>query len=66
MLFAVALANRMARVAWALMAKGGIYRDPAVAAAWGNDRRVDVEGGSRAKGHVRANGHETGSGKPAL
>ena len=33
MLVAVALANRMARVAWALMAKGGIYRDPAVAAA---------------------------------
>ncbi|MEH2545463.1 transposase [Bradyrhizobium sp. AZCC 2262] len=32
MLVAVALANRMARVAWALMAKGGIYRDPAVAA----------------------------------
>ena len=32
MLVAVALANRMARVAWALMAKGGVYRDPAVAA----------------------------------
>jgi len=29
---AVALANRMARVAWALMAKGGVYRNPAVAA----------------------------------
>lgn len=33
MLVAIALANRMARVAWAIMAKGGIYRDPVVAAA---------------------------------
>jgi len=33
MLVAVALANRMARVAWAIMAKGGIYRDPAVVVA---------------------------------
>ena len=33
MLVAVALANRMARIAWSLMAKGGVYRDPAVAAA---------------------------------
>lgn len=33
MLVAVALANRMARVAWALMAKGGVYRNPAVAVA---------------------------------
>jgi transposase len=33
MLVAVALANRMARVAWAIMAKGGIYRDPAIAVA---------------------------------
>ena len=32
MLVAVALANRMARVAWSLMAKGGVYRDPAAAA----------------------------------
>lgn len=32
MLVAVALANRMARIAWALMAKGGVYRDPAAAA----------------------------------
>ena len=31
MLVAVALANKMARIAWALMAKGGVYRDPAVA-----------------------------------
>jgi transposase len=33
MLVAVALANRMARVAWALMHKGEVYRDPAMAAA---------------------------------
>jgi transposase len=33
MLVAVALANRMARVAWALMRKGEEYRNPAAAAA---------------------------------
>lgn len=33
MLVAVALANRMARIAWALMRKGGDYRDSAMAAA---------------------------------
>jgi transposase len=32
MLVIVALANKMARIAWALIAKGGIYRAPAVAA----------------------------------
>ena len=30
---AVALANKMARVAWALLAKGGTYRAPVLAAA---------------------------------
>ena len=30
---AIALANKMARVAWALLAKGGSYRVPALAAA---------------------------------
>jgi len=30
---AVALANKMARVAWALLAKGGVYRAPALAVA---------------------------------
>jgi hypothetical protein len=29
---AIALANQMARVAWALLARGGIYRVPALAA----------------------------------
>jgi transposase len=29
---AVALANKMARIAWALLAKGGTYRAPALAA----------------------------------
>ena len=30
---AIALANKMARVAWALLAKGGTYQLPALAAA---------------------------------
>ena len=30
---AIALANKMARVAWALLARGGSYRAPALAAA---------------------------------
>jgi hypothetical protein len=30
---AVALANKMARIAWALLAKGGTYRAPQLAAA---------------------------------
>lgn len=32
MLVAVALANKMARIVWALLSKGGIYRAPALAA----------------------------------
>ncbi len=32
MLVAIALTNKIARVAWALMATGGVYRDPAAAA----------------------------------
>jgi hypothetical protein len=31
MLVTVALANKMARIAWALMAQGGTYRNPAMA-----------------------------------
>jgi transposase len=30
---AAALANKMARIAWALLVKGGTYRAPALAAA---------------------------------
>ena len=30
---AIALANKMARIAWALLARGGIYRAPRLAAA---------------------------------
>ena len=30
---AIALANKMARVAWALLARGGTYRVPALAVA---------------------------------
>ena len=32
MLVRIALANTMARIVWALMAKGGVYRAPALAA----------------------------------
>ena len=32
MLVRVALANKMARVVWALMARGGVYRSPVAAA----------------------------------
>ena len=32
MLVAVALANKMARVIWALLVRGGVYRSPALAA----------------------------------
>ena len=32
LLVRVALANKMARVVWALMARGGVYQSPAAAA----------------------------------
>lgn len=32
MLVIVALANKMARIIWAMMTKGGVYRAPAAAA----------------------------------
>jgi transposase len=32
-LVAVAVANKMARIAWAILAKGGSYRAPVLAAA---------------------------------
>ena len=42
MLVAVALANRMARTAWALMTKKAVYREPAPARL--SDRRADDVG----------------------
>ena len=33
MLVTVALANKMARIVWALLTKGGVYKAPIVAAA---------------------------------
>jgi hypothetical protein len=33
LLVRVALANKMARIVWALLVKGGVYRAPVVAAA---------------------------------
>jgi len=63
MLVAVALANKIARIAWALMAKGGIYRSLA-AALKGADggSRVDVVGSTEDYGQTvrrrdRANQH---------
>jgi hypothetical protein len=32
MLVRVALANKMARIVWALMARGGVYKSPVTAA----------------------------------
>jgi hypothetical protein len=32
MLVRVALANKMARIVWAMMAKGGVYQSPVAAA----------------------------------
>jgi transposase len=32
MLVTVALANKMARIVWALLVKGGVYKTPATAA----------------------------------
>jgi hypothetical protein len=34
MLVRVALANKMARIVWALLAKGGVYWAPVAAVAW--------------------------------
>jgi transposase len=45
---AIALANKMARVAWALLAKGDSYRVPALAAAQEEAVRWEDEGCVRA------------------
>jgi hypothetical protein len=46
MLVTVALANKMARIVWALLVKGGTYRTPAVAAYADHDRE-DVRASGR-------------------
>jgi hypothetical protein len=62
MLVTVALANKMARIIWALLVKGGTYRTPAVAAYADHDR----EGVRRAEGECGATVGETGLGQPEL
>ncbi|MFK4492261.1 hypothetical protein ABIA45_007339 [Bradyrhizobium sp. USDA 336] len=55
MLVIVALANKTARIVWALMARGGIYRAPP---------RADYPSVRRSNGEYGATVKETGSGKP--
>ena len=62
MLVRVALANKMARMVWALMAKGGVYRAPA--AARKRSRPWGRRGVGRSKERDGATVDETGSGKP--
>ena len=62
MLVRVALANKMARIAWALMAKGEAYRAPVVAAYAAEQPRGRRSGRGERKGW--RNGRETRSGKP--
>ena len=45
---AVAMANKMARVAWALLAKGGTYRAPQVAAGVRKGRLGNIDIGTPA------------------
>jgi transposase len=42
MLVRVALANKMARIVWALMARGGVFQSPAAAAQYQRSRSVIV------------------------
>jgi transposase len=63
MLVTVALANKTARIIWALLAKGGVYKAPAVAA-----RPADAAARSKAQeseGEHGATVGETGSENPA-
>jgi len=63
MLMAVALANKRARIAWALMAKGGVDRAPAPAVSSVGVREA-VEDVSRSNQGYGQTVIETGSGKP--
>ncbi len=60
MLVTTALANKMARIVWALLVKGGTYRAPAVAAS----ARRGPRGVGRAEGGHGATVGETGPGQP--
>ena len=60
MLVTVALANKTARVVWALLVKGGVYRAPGVAA----QARRGCEGVGRTKAGHGATVGETGLGQP--
>ena len=62
MLVRVALANKMARIVWALMARGGVYQAPATVASAGRRSRGRRSG--RGQGAVWRNSRETGSGEP--
>src|SRR3954471_16462855 len=60
MLVTTALANKMARIVWGLLVKGGTYRAPAAAA----QARRGHRGVGRAEGGHGATVGETGSGQP--
>src|SRR3954471_1920067 len=60
MLVTTALANKMARIVWGLLVKGGTYRAPAAAAK----ARRGHRGVGRAEGGHGATVGETGSGQP--
>ena len=65
MLVTVALANKTARIAWALMAKGGVYQAPAAAARGAAGGEV-VADGRRAIPRYGQTVDETGSEKPVV
>jgi hypothetical protein len=62
MLVTVALANKMARIIWALLVKGGTYRTPTAAASADHDRE-DVRASG---GEYGATVGETRLGQPGL
>src|SRR4051812_40533529 len=60
LLVRVALANKMARIVWALLAKGGVYRAPVVAAAQPSARPRGCRGGGRSEEGYGATGERRG------